>query len=266
MFFLILMLLFTVLYLFLFSFIDLSYYFYFLWTFLSILGSVITVVLLALLYIALAPTKNYKNAFKHFLLYEFCDLALILFHIKVEVIGKENIPTDTTKFVIVSNHKSQMDPVILYRVLKLRCSALGKKDLFKHWPLTKLAKIYRAIPIDRDNDKAALKQIIEAIKLVKNNYPLIIFPEGGIKTRETEEMVAVRPGAYKVPLKANGGILPISIIGSSKMKGKPIFKKIKIKVVIHKYFSYEEIKDLNTITIGDNIEQIINNCIKEENS
>lgn len=261
--FIILALLFSGLYLYLFSFIDLSNYFFFLWTPLAIIGGVLTIVILALLYIALCPTKNHKSKFKHYILWNFCSATLFLTRTKVEIVGKENIPTGG--FVIMANHKSQMDPIIIYKTLHIICSAIGKQSLFSFWPMTKLSKIYKAIPLDRNNDRNAVKQIGEAIKLVKDEYPMIIFPEGGIKTRDTEEMVSLRAGAYKVPLKAQAGVLPISIIGSSKFIKKGLFKKINIKIIIHKYISYDEFKEMNTTMIGEMVEDIVNQGVRNEN-
>lgn len=44
--------------------------------------------------------------------------------IKIEVIGRENIPNDT--FVVYSNHKSMLDVTILYQAYHKILSAIAK--------------------------------------------------------------------------------------------------------------------------------------------
>ena len=52
-----------------------------------------------------------------------------------------------------------------------------------------VAKVYGVVAMDRNNNRAGAKAIIEGVKHVKNGLSLMIFPEGGIKDRNNEEMV-----------------------------------------------------------------------------
>ena len=67
------------------------------------------------------------------------------------------------------------------------------------------------VPLDRNNDREGARNILEAIKRVKagNNY--LIFPEGGVKSRETEHMVALRAGAYKLATKESVNIKSVTV-------------------------------------------------------
>ena len=53
-------------------------------------------------------------------------------------------------------------------------------------------------------------------------------------------MVALRAGAYKVAVKAKAPVVPIAIIGSSQLKNKKFFKRVKINLYILKPLYYEE--------------------------
>ncbi len=256
MFFIVLFILLSAIYSYLFTLIPLSLWFLFLWIPLGILGSLLTILIFALLFLWIGSKTKPKHKFKHFVLRNACWLSMVFLHIHLEIEGKENIPQHT--FVVYANHKSNMDPVMIYYAMHKICSAIGKKTLFVH-PIMKLVcKTYDAVPMDRENDREAAKALATGIKKVKNGLSMIIFPEGGIKTRETEEMVNLRPGAYKLATKAEAPILPISIVGSSKIKTKKRRERITVRIIFHKPIEKEEYQGLNTTELGLRVEEIIN--------
>ena len=76
-------------------------------------------------------------------------------------------------------------------------------------------------------------------------------------------MVNLRAGAYKLAIKSQGTILPVSIIGSSEISRKKLHQRKNIKVIIHKPIPYEEYKDLNSTKIGLQVEELINETVKK---
>ncbi|MGM9969344.1 MAG: lysophospholipid acyltransferase family protein [Anaeroplasma sp.] len=250
----------TVIYAFLFNLIPLSNWFLFLWIPCGLISSILTVVVFILIFITLCPKKNPKGKFRHFLLRDVTSIIIKIFNIKLIVVGKENIPKNN--FVIYANHKSNLDPVIIYNSVHRICSAIGKKTLFKNPIMKKLQKTFGAIALDRENDREAAKSMIVAIKSVKEGLPMIIFPEGGIKSRDVEEMVNLRAGAYKLATKANALILPVSIIGTANVTKKGFFKRKTVKIIYHNPITPEEYAGMNTTIIGHMVEDIINSGIK----
>lgn len=237
-----------------------SPWFIILWIFLALITSILIFIIFALLFLKFAPRKNPTGKFRHFLLKNAVFLFVKFYHVKIETVGKENIPDET--FVVYANHKSNMDPLILYLALNKRLTAVGKSTLFQHPVMKNVQNTFGAISIDRDNDREALKQIIFAIKEIKAGLSMIIFPEGGIKDRSEEEMSSLRAGAYKLVTKGQATILPISIIGSSEISKKKRYRRKNVKIIIHKPIKYEEFKDKNTTEIGLFVENIINDGVK----
>lgn len=256
------MLLLTALYSFLFYFTSLSLWFYFLWIPVSLILAILTMLLAILIMFQYMKRTSPKNKFRHLLLYQACQLILFFSNTKIKVIGEEYIPNKT--FVCYANHKSDIDVIALYCALKRVCSAVGKKSLFKY-PIIKQCKdVFAAIALDRDNDREGARQIIETIKNIKNGLSYIIFPEGGIKSRETEEMVNLRAGAYKLVTKTGVLLLPATIIGSSyTKKRKSIFNRVNITIIFHKPISKEEYENLNTLEIGQIVYDMINADIQK---
>ncbi len=156
-----------------------------------------------------------------------------------------------------------MDPIFIYYALHTdSVTAIGKSTLFKNHFMKLIGNTFGAIPLNRENDREAAKAIIKAIGDVKKGMSMIIFPEGGIKTRDVEEMVNLRAGAYKLATKSGAKILPCAIIGSSQIKKKRRIKRKNVTVIFYKPIDKEEYQKMNTTEIGLMVEDIINNGIK----
>ncbi|MFA5471363.1 MAG: 1-acyl-sn-glycerol-3-phosphate acyltransferase [Acholeplasmataceae bacterium] len=184
----------------------------------------------------------------------------IIFRLKIEVTGLENVPKDG-RLTIYANHKSYADPVILMEVLSRPTSYTPKMSVYKLPIMHKLLTSVGAFPIDRSSDRNTARAMVDAIKVVKQGVAMVIFPEGGIKDRNDIKMVAMRAGAYRLGMKAEANLLPISIEGSTKIKHNIPFKITKIKVTIHELIMYEDVKDLKTADLADKVFHIINQTL-----
>ena len=96
--------------------------------------------------------------------------------IKVEVIGKENLPTEPC--VIVSNHQGQWETYSMQYLFHPMCTLLKKELLYI--PLWGWAmKMLNPIAINRNKPKEAILQTLEegSDRLKKGMY-VLLFPEG----------------------------------------------------------------------------------------
>ncbi|MBQ9520544.1 MAG: 1-acyl-sn-glycerol-3-phosphate acyltransferase [Acholeplasmatales bacterium] len=243
--------------------IPLSAWYLFLWVPVGFICGVILLVLLLYIYLLIGSKTSSKLPSKHFLLRRLCKFCIHYMHVKIVHEGIENVP-DARKdtFIIYANHKSNMDPMLIYVDLHQKITAVGKKTLFTNHFMMLIAKTYGAVVMDRDNDREAAKTMVKAIKDVKNGQSMIIFPEGGIKTRDVEEMVSLRAGAYKLAMKPEVLILPVSIIGSSHIAKDPRRKKKIVKIIYHKPITPLEYKGKTTTEVGNMVEQLINKDIE----
>ncbi len=240
-------------------------WFYVLWAVVGLFTMILMFIILTLISLLIFRFTKPENRFKHFILWNYVDLILIFFNIKIEVSGVENIVEDP--MVIYANHKSMLDPVLIYYVYrkykKSIISAVGKSTLYKVRFMRMLMNDMGCISINRQNDREAAKEMIKGIKRIKDTkMGYIIFPEGGIKTRETEEMVEVKPGAYKLATKSGATISPVSIIGSSKFIHMNKFKANRVKMIIHNPIYKEEYDNLTTQELGDKVFEIVNEGIR----
>mgnify|MGYP000049782717 FL=1 len=130
--------------------------------------------------------------------------------IKVQVIGKENLPTEPC--VIVSNHQGQWETYSMQYLFHPMCTLLKKELLYI--PLWGWAmKMLNPIAINRKKPKEAILQTLEegSDRLKKGMY-VLLFPEGtrvkagrvGKYARSSFEL-AKRNGVMVLPLCHNSG-------------------------------------------------------------
>ena len=156
----------------------------------------------------------------------FYNFMLKLFNIfsrtffKFEVIGTENIPSEGN-LIIAANHKSNLDPIFVASAVnkKRKMTAIAKEELFKNKILAKILNKVEIIPINRQNP--GLGTIKRILKYIKNDYALVMFPEG---TRsKTDDFNDAKAGLSLFATKAKAEIVPCTIYSSYKL-----FKPAKI--------------------------------------
>lgn len=127
---------------------------------------------------------------------------------KVEVKGIENYRIAGKRTVIIANHLSYIDPILMaiYIPEKLQF-AINTSVANKWWvrPFLKLAPTYSIEP----NNPMAIKSLIDE---VKKNKKIVIFPEGRISL--TGALMKVYEGPAMIADKSNAMILPIRVEGS----------------------------------------------------
>lgn len=136
----------------------------------------------------------------------------LICNIKYQVIGKENIPKNTP-FVIMANHESTWETVVLQPMFPPLCTVLKKELLripFFGWALASL----EPVAIDRNNPREAMKKVTEGgIACINKGRNLLIFPEGS-RNPEKKSKKYARSGA-NIAIKAGVPVLPIAHNGAS---------------------------------------------------
>ncbi|MFH0731945.1 MAG: lysophospholipid acyltransferase family protein [Candidatus Omnitrophota bacterium] len=102
----------------------------------------------------------------------------------LKVSGQENMPKKGP-FVIVCNHVSNLDPILIGAVYKGRLSYVAKEELFKNRFIRWYYKKLSIFPIKRGlSDSAAMRG---AIRRLKKGGGMVIFPEG---TRSADDNIS----------------------------------------------------------------------------
>lgn len=140
---------------------------------------------------------------------------------RVKYNNKQNLPDDSEKFIVCSNHKSNLDPPLVGCAMPFKVWFMAKEELFENKFFGKLISSLGAFPIKRGkSDFGALRK---AINLATDGNHVVIFPEGG--RSHGDSMRKGKMGAAMVAVKAKVNILPIGILGEYKP-----FSKLEVNI------------------------------------
>jgi 1-acyl-sn-glycerol-3-phosphate acyltransferase len=134
-------------------------------------------------------------------------LATLMFEMRVY--GLENVPR-RGGVLLISNHQSYLDPVLLATFVRRQISFLAKSELFENKYFGWLIRSLHAFPIRQGaGDVGAMK---ETIRRLREGHGLTLFAEG--HRTETGELLPIQPGAALVIRRAGVPVVPCVIQGS----------------------------------------------------
>lgn len=162
---------------------------------------------------------------------------------RVSVTGVENVPA-SGKFIICANHFSNWDPIFVSIAFPRKISWMGKQELFKNKILGKFLSKLDVFPVDRDgSDISAIKK---ALRVLKNEEVLGIFPEG---TRvDGFHIDNAKPGVAMLTIKSKSELIPIYINSNYKL-----FNKVEITIGEPIDFYPQEGQSMDYTEISQNI-------------
>lgn len=166
------------------------------------------------------------------------------------VSGLENIDPGKA-YVIVANHRSLADIAVLYKT-HMQFKWVAKESLFKlpfvGWSLY----LTKHIKLSRGQFASIRKVYKEAAHWLKKDMSVLFFPEG---TRsDAGKMNRFQNGAFKLAIKENKPILPISIRGTREAipKGSWIFKtKVSAELKVLPSINVEDFKPADFAQLRD---------------
>jgi 1-acyl-sn-glycerol-3-phosphate acyltransferase len=159
------------------------------------------------------PFSHFEFRYKLASIWIVCLLwgVKVLCGISHEVEGLENLPKDRPA-IVLSKHQSAWETVALRLILPTHTTLLKRSLLWipiGGWALATL----RPIAIDRDNQRDALKSLIEqGAAALKDGLWVLVFPEGtrtapneNIRFSAGGAMLAHKTGYPVIPLALNAG-------------------------------------------------------------
>ncbi|QYA24929.1 1-acyl-sn-glycerol-3-phosphate acyltransferase [Gramella sp. MT6] len=180
------------------------------------------------------------------------------FSIKVEA---DEIPEKNKSYMLVANHASMLDIMLMLSVIKQPFVFIGKMELGR---IPVFGFFYRrtCILVDRSNQRSGMEAFEQAQRRLKQKNSVCIFPEGGVPDDQSIILDQFKDGAFRLAIEHQIPIVPITFHDNKKrfsyntVTGEPG----KLRVKIHNFI---DTKKLN-LTCRKDLKERTHKIILEE--
>lgn len=201
--------------------------------------------------------QEQDSKFYRTLMHLYVDAALTVARVTVNTRGLEQTPK-SGRFLLVSNHIDNVDPAFLLTYFrKSQLAFISKQEVQNFFLVGELMHKILCQPINRENDREALKTILKCIQIIKEDKASIaVFPEGYIQP--DKKLHHFRPGVFKIATKTKVPIVVCTLKGTPTVVSN--FTHLKPSTVdLHllKVIYPEEYENLTTVELADRIYQMM---------
>lgn len=180
----------------------------------------------------------------------------------VRVVGRERIDP-LQSYVVVSNHQSQFDILVLYGWLGIDFRWVMKQELRLVLGLGAACAALGHIYIDRSNHEIAVRSINDAREQITGGTSVIFFPEG---TRsEDGRMRPFKKGAFRFAIDTGLPILPVTVDGTCDVLPPRRFdlRPGRARLVIHEPIPSTGLATMDLPGLSDRVRSTIGSALPE---
>jgi len=141
------------------------------------------------------------------------ELGSVLAGVRLDVHGAEHLAARPAVFLF--NHQSQLDVLILAKLLRGGFTGVAKKELANNPGFGLMFRLADVAFVDRQDNAQARRALEPAVQKLRDGISLVIAPEG---TRSaTPALGPFKKGAFHVAMQAGVPIVPIVIRNSGEL-------------------------------------------------
>jgi len=215
--------------------------------FLLIIFAIFAIIPIIIVYITgwQPPLSNYVR-------YAIKTLMFIL-GLKLELVNFNKEIFKKKQWIMIGNHTSFLDPVILFSVVPGTLRFFYKSGVDKVPIISWAFKVSKYISVDRDNPRKAEEAVRRAINIIKEEKAdsIGIFPEG---TRSRDGKIKrFKRGAFVLAKEHNLPILPVYFKGFyyAMPKGRKLIYPSKLIIEFLEPISEEEVERMSDKELRD---------------
>lgn len=192
-------------------------------------------------------------------------LGMFVFNVlyQLKVTGLTNIPKEG-KVILVANHSSFLDPMVVFYAFPGRFYAVAGKRLFDIWWLGCLLRLLPCVPTNGSSRGA--------VSLLNKGEAILIFPEGKCCNPQSGMSSAAHKGVAVLALKTGSPVIPVYINGTGNAWPPAnllpkFFKKLEVYFGRPLYFEKMDSDILPQDALRAGTAKIMNeiNCLKRNN-
>ena len=171
--------------------------------------------------------------------------------------GLEKTPKDG-RFMLVCNHTSLADPVILLHCFRnSQLAFISERENASMFLVGNAMHKILCQTINRENDREALKTILKCIQLIKDDEASIaVFPEGYI--HPDKKLHPFRSGVFKIAQKTGVPIVVCTLKNAPKFfENLPKLKRTDVELHLLDEIQPEQYADMTTVALGNWVYQMM---------
>jgi len=207
------------------------------------------------LVLSILSDKGYPYFFKMARIWSKFILFGMGFYYKVK---REQKLERNKSYMIVANHTSMADIMLMLAIVKNPFVFVGKQELAKI-PLFGFFYKRTCILVDRGNSKSRLEVFNEAQKRINRGLSVCIFPEGGVPDDESILLDTFKDGAFRLAIEHQIPIVPITFADNKKRLSYTFFSGSPglMRAKIHSEISTAGMTGLDRKQIREQVREVI---------
>ena len=201
--------------------------------------------------------REKESKFYRTIMYPYVEFLMNLFLVRLKTEGLEKTPKDG-RFLLVCNHQNMADPgILLHCFQKSQLTFISKQENRKLPIINKFMHCIRCQLIDRDDDRQALKAIINCIKMIRDDEVSVgVFPEG--YTSKDGKLHHFRSGVFKIAQKAEVPVVVCTINGTGLLiHNMKRLKRTPVALHLVDVIPVRELKGKHTTEIADRVYEMM---------
>lgn len=169
-------------------------------------GLLCTVALFTWCLVLTLPYRRWRHNVIHYAARSFLFLTCSSFEIKMN----EPVPFDNA--ILVANHSSYLDSLVLYAMFPRKFTFIAKEELKGQFVAGNFLRRIGTIFVSRTDPTAGIEDTAETLQAAHRGDLLAAFPEGTL-TR-MPGLLDFRLGAFLVAAQAGISVIPVTIVGT----------------------------------------------------
>ena len=170
-------------------------------------------------------------------------------------------------YMLVANHTSMLDIMLMLRASKNPFVFVGKKELVR---IPVFGFFYKrvCIMVDRDSTRSRTAVYMRAQKRLSNGLSICIFPEGGVPD-ESVLLDDFKDGAFKMAIAHNIPVVPMTFYDNKKRFPFTFFAggPGQIRVKRHRFFRTENLEENQKSELRERVRDVIfRELLREKNA
>ena len=186
-------------------------------------------------------------------------IAFINLHarIKVRIKGKDKFPR-LGRFLLVANHKSKFDPMIITAIYGKRDIAFLTKRANMKIPLGgRLMHRCCFLPLDREDKLQSLEQMKKATSLIERDVSSVgVFPEG-TRTDDNVVLGEFHEGTFNIAYRAQCPVVVVTFKNTELIHKNFPRPATKVEMNIIRTIPYEEFRYKTAKQLSDEVHEMM---------